>query len=29
MELFFQDDTKLIYDFKNAVTGKAPDEKYF
>jgi Outer membrane lipoprotein carrier protein LolA len=29
IEIFFKDGSRLIYLFKNAVTGKKPDERYF
>ena len=29
IEIYFSDNSKIIYDFKNTVTGKKPDEKYF
>ena len=29
VELDFKDDAKIIYNFKNTVTGVKPDEKYF
>lgn len=29
IEIFFNDNSKIIYEFKNTVTGIKPDEKYF
>jgi len=29
VELFFNDESKILYIFKNTITGSKPDEKYF
>ena len=29
IEIYFNDNSKIIYEFKNTVTGLQPDEKYF